>query len=84
MMSMPSSLIGFAIFKALSEHLSFPFTPVENGTEAPAPLRVILPQFMEYADLCREQYWFRRLQLLWVLCLSVRDLSVSYLRLKNF
>lgn len=29
-MSMPSSLIGFAIFKSLSKHLSFPFTPVEN------------------------------------------------------
>ncbi|KAI5798026.1 oligopeptide transporter-like protein [Peziza echinospora] len=30
MMSMPSSLIGFAIFKALGKHLNFPFTPVEN------------------------------------------------------
>lgn len=29
-MTMPSSLIGFAIFKSLSKHLSFPFTPVEN------------------------------------------------------
>ncbi|OJD27748.1 hypothetical protein ACJ73_00847 [Blastomyces percursus] len=29
-MAMPSSLIGFAAFKALSRHLSFPFTPVEN------------------------------------------------------
>src|SRR4029077_8368806 len=29
-MAMPSSLIGFAIFKALSKHLSFPFTPIEN------------------------------------------------------
>ncbi|KAN0079429.1 OPT oligopeptide transporter domain containing protein [Elaphomyces granulatus] len=29
-MAMPSSLIGFAIFRALSKHLSFPFTPVEN------------------------------------------------------
>ncbi|KAK2861253.1 hypothetical protein FQN49_004388 [Arthroderma sp. PD_2] len=29
-MAMPSSLIGFAVFKTLSRHLSFPFTPVEN------------------------------------------------------
>ncbi|PGH37112.1 hypothetical protein GX50_00095 [[Emmonsia] crescens] len=29
-MAMPSSLIGFAAFKALSRHLSFPFTPIEN------------------------------------------------------
>ncbi|OKL63736.1 hypothetical protein UA08_00903 [Talaromyces atroroseus] len=30
LMTMPSSLIGFAVFKSLSNHLSFPFTPVEN------------------------------------------------------
>ncbi|KAI5802936.1 OPT oligopeptide transporter protein-domain-containing protein [Pyronema domesticum] len=30
MMSMPSSLIGFAIFKSLAHKLKFPFTPVEN------------------------------------------------------
>ncbi|KAF8455269.1 OPT oligopeptide transporter protein-domain-containing protein [Kalaharituber pfeilii] len=30
MMSMPSSLIGFAIFKTLAKHLDFPFSPVEN------------------------------------------------------
>jgi OPT family oligopeptide transporter len=29
-MSMPSSLIGFAIFKTLSKRIEFPFTPVEN------------------------------------------------------
>lgn len=29
-MSMPASLMGFAIFKLLSPHLSFPFSPVEN------------------------------------------------------
>ncbi|KAF3491184.1 oligonucleotide transporter [Arthroderma uncinatum] len=29
-MAMPSSLIGFAVFKTLSRHLSFPFTPIEN------------------------------------------------------
>ncbi|PGH03736.1 hypothetical protein GX51_03880 [Blastomyces parvus] len=29
-MAMPSSLLGFAAFKALSRHLSFPFTPIEN------------------------------------------------------
>lgn len=29
-MAMPSSLIGFAMFKALSKHLSFPFSPIEN------------------------------------------------------
>lgn len=29
-MSMPSSLLGFGIFKALSPHLHFPFSPVEN------------------------------------------------------
>ncbi|KAK5997386.1 Putative oligopeptide transporter [Cladobotryum mycophilum] len=29
-MSMPSSLMGFAIFKLLRPHLRFPFTPVEN------------------------------------------------------
>jgi hypothetical protein len=29
-MSMPSALIGFAAFKTVSKHLSFPFTPVEN------------------------------------------------------
>jgi len=42
-MSMPSSLIGFAIFKALAKNLEFPFTPVENGAEspssAPGPIR---------------------------------------------
>ncbi|KAI0381536.1 OPT superfamily oligopeptide transporter [Hypomontagnella monticulosa] len=30
MMTMPASLLGFGIFKTLSRHLSFPFTPVEN------------------------------------------------------
>lgn len=30
LMTMPSSLIGFAVFKSLSKHLSFPFSPVEN------------------------------------------------------
>lgn len=30
MMSMPSSLIGFALFKTFSAHLSYPFTPTEN------------------------------------------------------
>ncbi|KIW47009.1 uncharacterized protein PV06_02623 [Exophiala oligosperma] len=29
-MAMPASLIGFAIFKALSPYLALPFTPVEN------------------------------------------------------
>lgn len=29
-MSMPASLMGYGIFKLLSPHLSFPFTPVEN------------------------------------------------------
>ncbi|PBP16706.1 OPT oligopeptide transporter [Diplocarpon rosae] len=29
-MSMPSSLIGFAFFKAFAKHLDLPFTPVEN------------------------------------------------------
>ncbi|KAJ5332300.1 uncharacterized protein N7506_006083 [Penicillium brevicompactum] len=29
-MAMPSALIGFSVFKVLSKHLSFPFTPVEN------------------------------------------------------
>ncbi|KAL9477034.1 hypothetical protein ACSS6W_006875 [Trichoderma asperelloides] len=29
-MSMPASLMGFAIFKLLKPHLQFPFTPVEN------------------------------------------------------
>ncbi|CAK7217442.1 OPT super [Sporothrix eucalyptigena] len=44
-MSLPSSLLGFGIFKALSRHLSFPFSPVENvlvqtvaGSMALAPL----------------------------------------------
>lgn len=27
---MPASLMGFGLFRALSRHLSFPFTPVEN------------------------------------------------------
>jgi uncharacterized oligopeptide transporter (OPT) family protein len=30
LMTLPSSLIGFAIFKAFSRYLSYPFTPVEN------------------------------------------------------
>ncbi|KAH7040405.1 oligonucleotide transporter [Microdochium trichocladiopsis] len=30
MMTMPASLMGFGIFKALSRHLTFPFSPVEN------------------------------------------------------
>ncbi|KAK1999539.1 OPT oligopeptide transporter [Colletotrichum falcatum] len=29
-MTMPASLMGFGIFKALSQHLRFPFSPVEN------------------------------------------------------
>ncbi|KAH0562363.1 hypothetical protein GP486_002943 [Trichoglossum hirsutum] len=29
-MTMPSSLIGFAVFKTFAKHLSYPFTPVEN------------------------------------------------------
>ena len=29
-MAMPSTLIGFSMFKVLSKHLSYPFTPVEN------------------------------------------------------
>lgn len=30
MMTMPSSLLGFGIFRMLSRHLSYPFSPVEN------------------------------------------------------
>lgn len=30
MMTMPASLMGFGIFKTLSRHLAFPFSPVEN------------------------------------------------------
>ncbi|KXJ96858.1 oligonucleotide transporter [Microdochium bolleyi] len=30
MMTMPASLMGFGIFKALQRHLTFPFSPVEN------------------------------------------------------
>lgn len=30
MMTMPASLMGFGIFKALTPHLKFPFSPVEN------------------------------------------------------
>ena len=30
MMSLPLSLLGFAVFKSLSKHLSYPFSPVEN------------------------------------------------------
>ncbi|KAI3327575.1 OPT superfamily oligopeptide transporter [Xylariaceae sp. AK1471] len=30
MMTMPASLLGFGIFRTLSRHLSFPFSPVEN------------------------------------------------------
>ncbi|KAI2778883.1 OPT superfamily oligopeptide transporter [Daldinia loculata] len=30
MMTMPASLLGFGIFKTLSRHLTFPFSPVEN------------------------------------------------------
>ncbi|KAI1084391.1 OPT superfamily oligopeptide transporter [Whalleya microplaca] len=30
MMTMPASLLGFGIFKTLSQHLTFPFSPVEN------------------------------------------------------
>ncbi|KAI0479031.1 OPT superfamily oligopeptide transporter [Xylariaceae sp. FL0804] len=30
MMTMPASLLGFGIFRALAPHLRFPFTPVEN------------------------------------------------------
>lgn len=29
-MPMPSSLIGFAVFKSISRYLSFPFSPIEN------------------------------------------------------
>ncbi|KAE8375163.1 OPT oligopeptide transporter protein-domain-containing protein [Aspergillus bertholletiae] len=29
-MAMPSALIGFSVFKVLSNHLSYPFTPIEN------------------------------------------------------
>ncbi|OAA59672.1 oligopeptide transporter [Niveomyces insectorum RCEF 264] len=44
-MSLPSSLLGFGIFKAVSRHLAYPFSPVENvlvqtvaGSMAIAPL----------------------------------------------
>jgi uncharacterized oligopeptide transporter (OPT) family protein len=30
MMSLPMSLLGFAVFKAFSQHLTYPFSPVEN------------------------------------------------------
>src|SRR5271169_2979271 len=30
MMSLPLSLLGFAVFKALGTHLKYPFSPVEN------------------------------------------------------
>lgn len=30
MMTMPASLMGFGLFRTLSRHLAFPFTPVEN------------------------------------------------------
>ncbi|KAI8630856.1 OPT superfamily oligopeptide transporter [Xylariaceae sp. FL1651] len=30
MMTMPASLLGFGIFRTLSRHLTFPFSPVEN------------------------------------------------------
>jgi uncharacterized oligopeptide transporter (OPT) family protein len=29
-MTMPASLLGFGIFKVLSPHLRFPFSPIEN------------------------------------------------------
>ena len=29
-MTMPSSLLGFGIFRVLMRHLKFPFSPVEN------------------------------------------------------
>lgn len=29
-MSMPASLMGFGVFKLLSRHLRFPFSPIEN------------------------------------------------------
>ncbi|ROT43353.1 OPT superfamily oligopeptide transporter [Sodiomyces alkalinus F11] len=29
-MTLPASLVGFGVFQALSRHLSFPFSPVEN------------------------------------------------------
>ena len=30
MMSLPLSLLGFAVFKAFNDQLSYPFSPVEN------------------------------------------------------
>ncbi|KAI2625469.1 OPT oligopeptide transporter protein-domain-containing protein [Xylaria nigripes] len=30
MMTMPASLLGFGVFRTISRHLSFPFSPVEN------------------------------------------------------
>jgi uncharacterized oligopeptide transporter (OPT) family protein len=30
MMSLPLSLLGFAVFKSISKHLTYPFSPVEN------------------------------------------------------
>jgi uncharacterized oligopeptide transporter (OPT) family protein len=30
MMNLPLSLLGFAVFKAMNKHLSYPFSPVEN------------------------------------------------------
>jgi uncharacterized oligopeptide transporter (OPT) family protein len=30
MMNLPLSLLGFAVFKAMNNHLSYPFSPVEN------------------------------------------------------
>lgn len=29
-MTLPASLLGFGVFKLLSNHLEYPFTPVEN------------------------------------------------------
>jgi len=29
-MTLPASLMGFGLFKLVSEHLDFPFSPVEN------------------------------------------------------
>lgn len=51
MMSMPSSLIGFALFKTFSAHLSYPFTPTENGNCLPTP-----PSAVSQPKLTHNQY----------------------------
>jgi uncharacterized oligopeptide transporter (OPT) family protein len=64
-MSMPSSLMGFAIFQLLKPHLQFPFTPVENVlVQSVAGGMAIMPLGCGFVGVVGHHYSFYSLELL--------------------